>query len=97
MIYSEVKIQKNSFESYLRSLDHDEGIRIDLPHEEKRIFINRWSATFTVDVSSHENSVQDPEKSTDAFHYFKKPEKLMDFLNKIAFNDNTQEPSIYVY
>ena len=69
MSYQEREITRDRLEKYLRVLDSDEGIRIDSKTE--RIFINKTSSRYIVNISKND---------LDQFTYLNNLDDVMRFL-----------------
>jgi hypothetical protein len=82
MIYQEKIIQKENLEKFLRTLDSDEGVRID--NESGHIFINKTSKRYCIDISID---------NKDEFIYKNNADEVMDFLK----NYLKQTTKIFTY
>lgn len=82
MIYQERSISRDNLEKFLRSLDSDEGIRID--NESGHIFINKTSKRYCIDISN---------TGKDEFIYKDTVKEVIDFLK----NQMTQTSKIFAY
>ncbi|TRZ78928.1 MAG: hypothetical protein D4R90_05085 [Nitrosopumilales archaeon] len=82
MTYQERSISKDSLEKFLRSLDSDEGIRID--NESGHVFINKTSKRYCINISND---------SKDEFIYKDTVQETIGFLRDII----TQTSKIFVY
>lgn len=82
MIYQERTISRESLEKFLRSLDSDEGVRID--NESGHIFINKTSKRYCINTSS---------AGKDEFIYKNTVKDVMDFLK----NQIVQTSEIFSY
>jgi hypothetical protein len=82
MIYQEKIIQKESLEKFLRTLDSDEGVRID--NESGHVFINKTSKRYCINISLD---------NKDEFVYKNNAEEVMDFLK----NHLKQTTKIFTY
>ena len=71
MTYQEKEISKNQLEKFLKTLDLDEGIRIE--NKSNIIFLNRSAKRYCVNISSQGN---------DEFVYYSNAEEVLDFLNE---------------
>lgn len=69
MKFQERTISKESLEKFLRTLDSDEGIRID--NGTNHIFVNKTSKRYCVDISTD---------NKDEFIYKNSTAEVMDFL-----------------
>jgi len=49
MTFQEKSVPRESLEKFLRTLDSDEGIRID--NDENHIFVNKTSKRYCIDIS----------------------------------------------
>ena len=68
-MFQERTIPRESLEKILRVLDSDEGVRID--NESNRIFVNKTSKRYCIDISIN---------SKDEFIYKNSADEVMDFL-----------------
>ncbi len=82
MIYQEKAIQKENLEKFLRTLDSDEGVRID--NESNHIFINKTSKRYCINISID---------NKDKFMYKSSTDEVMSFLQ----NYLTQTTKIVTY
>ena len=82
MTYRERSISRDNLEKFLRSLDSDEGIRID--NESGHIFINKTSKRYCINISND---------NKDEFIYKDTVKDTIDFLRDIT----TQTSKIFVY
>lgn len=82
MKYQEKVIQKENLEKFLRTLDSDEGVRID--NESDHIFINKTSKRYCINVSIN---------NKDEFIYKSSTDEVMSFLK----NYLTQTTKIVTY
>ncbi len=82
MTYQERSISKDNLEKFLKSLDSDEGIRID--NEAGHIFINKTSKRYCINISSN---------GKDDFIYKISAKDTMDYLQ----NYISQTSKIFVY
>ncbi|CUR51954.1 protein of unknown function [Nitrosotalea devaniterrae] len=82
MIYKEKSIEKENLEKFLRTLDSDEGVRID--NESEHVFINKTSKRYCVNISID---------NKDEFIYKDSTGEVMDFLK----NHIRQETKISTY
>jgi len=82
MTYQERSISKDSLEKFLRSLDSDEGIRID--NESGHVFINKTSKRYCINISNDKK---------DEFIYKDTVQETIGFLRDII----TQTSKIFVY
>ncbi len=82
MTYQERSISKDNLEKNLRSLDSDEGIRID--SESDHIFINKTSKRYCINISNN---------GKDEFIYKNTVKDAFDFLQ----NQITQTSKFFVY
>ena len=82
MIYQERVISRENLEKFLRSLDSDEGIRID--DKSGHVFINKTSKRYCINTSN---------AGKDEFVYKDTVEEVMNFLK----NHITQTSKIFVY
>ena len=78
MIFQEKVIPKEELEKFLRTLDSDEGIRID--NDVNHIFVNKTSKRYCIDISIANN---------DEFIYKNSTAEVMDFL-KNYINQTTK-------
>ena len=69
MIFQEKVIPREELEKFLRTLDSDEGIRID--NDVNHIFVNKTSKRYCIDTSIDNN---------DEFIYKNSTAEVMDFL-----------------
>ncbi len=69
MTFQERAIPREDLEKFLRTLDSDEGIRID--NGENHIFVNKTSRRYCVDMSTD---------NKDEFIYKNSTAEVMDFL-----------------
>jgi hypothetical protein len=69
MTYQEKSIQKEDLEKFLRTLDSDEGVRID--NESEMVFINKTSKRYCINTSVD---------NKDEFIYKTSTEDVMNFL-----------------
>jgi hypothetical protein len=69
MIYQERSISIDNLEKFLRSLDSDEGIRVD--NESGHIFINKTSKIYCLNISND---------GKDEFIYLNSVKDAIDFL-----------------
>ena len=82
MIYQERSISRDNLEKFLKSLDSDEGIRID--NESGHIFINKTSKRYCINIS---------DTAKDEFIYKDTVKETIDFLK----NHITQTSKIFAY
>ena len=82
MTYQERSISRDNLEKFLRSLDSDEGIRID--NESSHIFINKTSKRYCINISND---------NKDEFVYIDSVKDTIDFLK----NQITQTSKIFAY
>jgi len=82
MRYHERVISRENLEKFLRTLDSDEGIRID--NESGHIFINKTSRRYCINISN---------AGKDEFIYKNSVEEVMDFLK----NQINQTSEIFSY
>jgi len=82
MTYRERSISRDNLEKFLRSLDSDEGIRID--NESGHIFINKTSKRYCINISNEDG---------DEFIYKDTVNDTVDFLK----NRITQSSKIFAY
>ncbi len=82
MIYQERSISRDILEKFLRSLDSDEGVRID--NESGHIFINKTSKRYCINISNTDK---------DEFIYKDTVKDTIDFLQ----NHMTQTSKIFAY
>lgn len=82
MTYQERSISRDNLEKLLRSLDSDEGVRID--NESGHIFINKTSKRYCINISSMDR---------EEFIYKNTVKDVMDFLK----NQITQTSKIFAY
>lgn len=82
MTYQERSITKEDLEKFLRTLDSDEGIRIDDGSD--HIFVNKTSKRYCIDISKN---------SKDEFIYKNNTKEVMDFLE----NYIKQTSKIFTY
>jgi hypothetical protein len=71
MTYQEKEISKNQLEKVLRTLDLDEGIRIE--NKSNMVFINRSAKRYCINIS-----IQGDEK----FFYYSDLQDVLNFLNE---------------
>lgn len=69
MIYKEKIIEKENLEKFLRTLDSDEGVRID--NKSDHVFINKTSKRYCINISID---------NKDEFIYKDSTGEVMDFL-----------------
>lgn len=69
MSYHEREISKDKLQRHLQVLDSDEGIRID--NKEERIFVNKTSQRYIVNISKND---------LDQFFYQNNLDEVMHFL-----------------
>lgn len=82
MIYQERSISRDNLEKFLRSLDSDEGIRID--NQSGHIFINKTSKRYCINISN---------AGKDEFVYKNTVKEAIDFLK----DQITQTSKIFTY
>jgi len=82
MTYQERSISIDNLEKFLRTLDSDEGIRID--NESGHVFINKTSKRYCINISNN---------NKDEFIYKDTVQETIDFLKKII----TQTSKIFAY
>ena len=82
MIYQEKIIQKENLEKFLRTLDSDEGVRID--NESGHVFVNKTSKRYCINISID---------NKDEFIYKNNTDEVMDFLK----NYLKQTTKIFTY
>ena len=82
MTYQERSISKDNLEKFLRTLDSDEGIRID--NEFGHVFINKTSKRYCINISNN---------NKDEFIYKDTVQETIDFLKKII----PQTSKIFAY
>lgn len=82
MIFQERHISKENLEKFLKTLDSDEGIRID--NDANHIFVNKTSKRYCIDISTGDK---------DEFIYKNSTAEVMDLL-KIHIN---QASKIFSY
>jgi len=82
MIFQEKVIPREELEKFLRTLDSDEGIRID--NDVNHIFVNKTSKRYCIDISIANN---------DEFIYKNSTAEVMDFLK----NHINQTSKIFSY
>lgn len=82
MIYKEKIIEKENLEKFLRTLDSDEGVRID--NESDHVFINKTSKRYCINISID---------NKDEFIYKDSTGEVMEFLK----NHLKQETKISTY
>jgi len=82
MIYQEKIIQKENLEKFLRTLDSDEGVRID--NESGHVFVNKTSKRYCINISID---------NKDEFIYKDNTDEVMDFLK----NHLKQTTKIFTY
>ncbi len=82
MIYQEKIIQKENLEKFLRTLDSDEGVRID--NESRHVFVNKTSKRYCINISID---------NKDEFIYKDNTDEVMDFLK----NYLKQTTKIFTY
>ena len=69
MTYQEREISKNQLEKIVKSLDLDEGIRLE--NKSNMIFLNKSAKRYCIDTYTHGN---------DVFAYCNGPQEVLDFL-----------------
>ena len=69
MTFQEKSVPKESLEKFLRTLDSDEGIRID--NDANHIFVNKTSKRYCIDISTGDK---------DEFIYKNSTAEVMDLL-----------------
>jgi len=82
MIFQEKLIQREDLEKFLRTLDSDEGIRID--NDTNHIFVNKTSKRYCIDISVD---------NKDEFVYKDSTAEVLDFLK----NHISQTSKIFSY
>lgn len=82
MTYQERSISRDNLEKFLRSLDSDEGIRID--NESSHIFINKTSKRYCINTAN---------TNREEFIYKDTVKDTIDFLK----NQITQTSKIFAY
>ena len=82
MTYQEKIIQKENLEKFLRTLDSDEGVRID--NESERIFINKTSKRYCINIAID---------NKDEFIYKNSTDEVLDFIK----NYMRQTTKIFTY
>ena len=82
MTYQERSISKDNLEKFLRTLDSDEGIRID--NEFGHVFINKTSKRYCINISNN---------NKDEFIYKYTVQETIDLLKNII----TQTSKIFAY
>jgi len=70
MTYQEREISTNQFEKILKTLDLDEGIRIE--NKSNMIFLNRSAKRYCINISTQGN---------EEFFYHNSVKDVLDFLN----------------
>lgn len=70
MTYQEKEISKDQLEKFLKTLDLDEGIRIE--NKSNIIFLNKSAKRYCVNISSQGN---------EEFFYHNSVSEVLDFLN----------------
>ena len=82
MTYQERSISIDNLEKFLRTLDSDEGIRID--NESGHVFINKTSKRYCINISNN---------NKDKFIYKDTVQETIDFLRDVI----TQTSKIFAY
>ncbi len=82
MIFQEKVIPREDLEKFLRTLDSDEGIRVD--NDANHIFVNKTSKRYCIDISIDNN---------DEFIYKNSTAEVVDFLK----NHINQTSKIFSY